>query len=233
MRNYYIVAYLIAFFSLIASCSGSSRQTPATAALVGLANLLDSYKRDHSGKLPRDWESFFSDQPISFSATLEIQDYLDVKNRYQFLAFEKPFVIHGLDELFIVMANQSGEEGDQQEPGRFVIVETSGGEIQTRRYTEKTLKGVFQRSGYNLSDYTHILSSLPKSNIKTLPSKSNSNPSATQNKERLIDSKSRGDQKTSRLKDTLSDRWLYLTSGILFLFILPIYIYFMCRGRPL
>lgn len=233
MRNKYIVAYLIVFLFLTVSCSARSRQTPATATLVGLANLLNSYKENHSGKLPRDWESFFSDQPMSPSAIFELKKYLDVQNRYQFLVFEKPFIIHGLDELFIVMANQSGGEGDQQEPGRFVIVETSGGEIQTRRYTETILKAVFHKNGYNLSDYTHILSSTQKSDTRNLPAKINTPPSVIQNENKSIDNKSRDDQKNLSFKEMFSDWWLYSTGGLFFLIIGSLYIYFMCRRRLL
>ena len=142
----------------------SSLKPPAVSALTNVRGSLKIYKSSHEGKLPKSWEDFISSGAISDEILDNARRYCDLENRYFFVNSEPVFSENGAPARIVIMAKQSGGEGNQlfenekketeEVAGRWIIVETSDGDIQTRNYTESQLEGRFQRAGLSLIDYT-------------------------------------------------------------------------------
>lgn len=168
--KYIFIKFLI-FCCLTKIVFSKTTQTPESTTFLGISISLDNYRKDHHGELPKDWDSLVNTPYITPQSLALARKYLDIENRYHFTLFPKPFEINGVEEKFVVMANQSGKEGDFEGgvPGRRVIIETSRGEIQPRRYREDHLKMILKKNGYDLADYTFDTSNRGKRIPKTSP----------------------------------------------------------------
>ena len=170
---------LLIILSLSSQILSKTTKTPQTILLVHVASTLNNYKKIHNGDLPASWNILLTTEFFSPDSLLRIRSEIDIENRYQFTHFKDFFEIGGVKEKIVVIANQPGDEGDYGlgTSGRFLMVETLKGEIQTRKYSEKQLKFILGKNGYNLSDYTiSIPSPFRKNYSQNIESKSHGIP---------------------------------------------------------
>ena len=170
---------LLIILSLSSKTFSKTTKTPQTILLVHVASTLNNYKKIHNGDLPASWNILLTTEFFSPDSLLRIRREIDIENRYQFTHFKEFFQSGGVEEKIVVIANQPGNEGDYGlgTSGRFIMVETLKGEIQTRKYSETQLKFILENNGYNLSDYTiRIPSSFGKNSSQKIESESHGIP---------------------------------------------------------
>lgn len=159
------------YFSLSFSLSTSLKNNDVVS-LSNIRALLSNYKGNHGGNLPKNWQSFIDSGILSGSVLEDARNYLDVESRYRFINCPTLFSSSGRAFRIIVMANGPGGEGDREiiaenghvekSPGRYIIIETENGMIETGRYSEAALKYIFQEAKLNLEDFTSALPPLPE-----------------------------------------------------------------------
>lgn len=150
----------------------TTRKTPATSTINLFKYTIDLYKKNNDGSLPKDWKELVESGVLSNRMIEDAEKYLDFENRYCFP--DPPIALKNRNSEIrvIIMANQSGGEGDYQSldekgnplqvAGRYLIFETSEGKIGSGRFTEKRLEKMFIDSGINLLDHTFDAPPPPK-----------------------------------------------------------------------
>jgi len=133
--------------------------TPATSSLLNLASGIGNYKERHEGRLPESWDRLVASGSVSDTLIANLRKYCDIENRYQWLAPERQFEIGYRADRVVLLARFPGHEGDTQGPngtvsGRFMIVETKQGDVQTRHYPDEALRRTLELKGRSLADYT-------------------------------------------------------------------------------
>ena len=138
-------------------------KTPADSAFYGVCKMMKAYSSDYNS-LPQNWEEFIKSGYLSGSLLDDARMFCDIENRYFFLNLPVIFDEGITRKRIIVMGKQSGGEGDitaldsagvvVPSPGRYLIVETIGLGLESGRFSERRLQGMFEKAGLNLKDYT-------------------------------------------------------------------------------
>jgi hypothetical protein len=168
-----VLSFLLSFTAL-----ARSFKSPQTVSFANTRSLLEIYKSTHGDHLPKNWQEFIDSGIFSGDALNNSRRFLDIENRYIFVDL-KPMQFGNRTERVLIMARQAGGEGDNnnaEEPekrkGRWLIVETSDGSIQTRKYPEVLLKLWFEKAGLSLADFTSA--SPPPPEVEAPPREPNS-----------------------------------------------------------
>lgn len=155
------IVYII-FFSFLLPVLANARsvKSPQTVSFSNITSMLEIYKNQHGNNLPTSWREFIDSGFLSGGVLDNARQFLDIENRYIFVDLKQMRFGHRTERV-VIMARQAGGEGDNnnaEEPekrkGRWLIVETSDGSIQTRKFPEVMLKLWFEEAGLNLADFT-------------------------------------------------------------------------------
>lgn len=196
---------------LLLTANATSFKTPQTVSVANVRALLEIYKTKHGGDFPKNWQEFIDSGILSGQVLTNSRRFLDLENRYIFVEL-KPMRFGNKTERILIMARQPGGEGDnhdaedpEKRKGRWLIVETSDGSIQTRKYSEGMLKLWFEKAGLNLADFTSAAPPPPEYTRPLVPPDSENKPLGGPDNLSNASNGGTKNQSNHRKKDTFSD----------------------------
>ena len=227
------IMYKITFFLITVMAILNTRINANTFEDGFFSNMrlvVDAYGRKYH-KMPENWNSLIESKFLAGEMLENARKYLDVENRYFFPNLPTIFDNGISRERIIIMAKQSGGEGDDTDsfdgktmmnvPGRFLVVERTDGKIDSGRFPEKLLQIMFEKAGLNLKDYTFAVAPQPKREIKRHPSESVRRPGDPANlweADATRPERKRGDPKVginANQRDGFLTRWKWAIGSLI------------------